>query len=59
VGEELAGLLQVLAERAPLPHPVVQVAHDHPEVVEHATDSLVSWVRGAQDWLVPTGRSRS
>lgn len=51
VGTELALLLQALAERSSVAHPVVTLVREHPEMVEHATDTVVGWVRGAQHVL--------
>lgn len=49
VGEELALLLQVLAERSTVKHPIVQVVRERPQLVEHAADTFLSWVRGAHE----------
>ncbi len=55
VGEELALLLQVLAERSTVPHPLSALVRDHPDLVEQATDTVVGWIRGAQDALGDRG----
>lgn len=55
VGEELALLLQLLARRSAVPHPLVTLVREHPELVENATDTLIGWVRGAQDVLGDRG----
>lgn len=55
VGEELALLLQLLAERSAVPHPLVTLVREHPELLENAADTLVGWIRGAQDVLGDRG----
>ncbi|WP_375003082.1 hypothetical protein [Aeromicrobium sp. CTD01-1L150] len=59
LGEELALLLQVLAEQSTVKHPLVQVVRDRPQLIEHAADTLVSWVRGAQETVTEASRGRT
>ncbi|MGJ9411986.1 hypothetical protein ACHAAC_04670 [Aeromicrobium sp. CF4.19] len=51
VGEELARLLQLVAERSSMSHPVVTLVREHPELVEQVAETVVGWVREAQDTL--------
>ena len=51
VGRELALLVQLLASRSSVPSPVTTLLREHPELVESATDTVLAWVRAAQDVL--------
>ncbi|GAA2070694.1 hypothetical protein GCM10009821_04990 [Aeromicrobium halocynthiae] len=58
VGQELALLVQLLASRSTVPSPVTTLLREHPELVETAADTVLAWVRTAQDVLGDAGSPR-
>ncbi len=58
VGQELALLVQLLASRSSVSTPVVTLLREHPELVESAADTVLAWVRAAQEALGDGGSLR-
>lgn len=58
MGQELALLVQLLASRSSVSTPVVTLLREHPELVESAADTVLAWVRAAQEALGDGGSLR-